>query len=385
MRILRKPFIKSIIICALAAICAMLTIRLWFGNFLIHGLFPGEPVVAASPAHQRMAGSMIESAKMAVSLDDTGQKYEVFYSGLSEHLAWEFSANALSALIDEGSFSRSGVPDEAALAEIFSLDNIVIQYNFSMPAGFFREQFGQRPGFLSSVFSGFETLVIAPRHGVINFFFISSENDTLHVFTHSDMQIYDDLRDFFGRRAEMAEDEGINHHIREGMKFVPARDDDLVVSWNNPIGEQTFRNVRPFVLFFFPNPAVASDGITINGVYTYMDNSRVVKFYPNNIVEANALLNTRPMGTASLASSLLAALDMLERDNPTNDVFLTGYSAGPEEGQWSFYFDYIVGGRPMSIDGNVDNDILSHAVEISVINNTVVQYRRLILDFFEGA
>jgi hypothetical protein len=386
--------IKNIIICALAVTCALLTIRLWFGNFLIHGLFPGEPVVAASPAHQRMAGGMVETGKMAVSLDDGGERYEMVYSSLSAHLAWGISARALSALIDEGSFDHSGTLDEAAKVQIFSHNNIVIQYNFSMPTGFFREQFGQRPGFLSSVFGSFETLVIAPRQGIINFFFVSGANGgedgngMFHVFTLDDSQIYDDVRYLFAQRAEEAEKGSPDYHIRRGLEFVPTWEDDFKIVWQNPIGEQMLHaDVRPFVLFFFPNPAVASYGVTINGVYTYQDSVRVVKFYPNNIVEANALPNTRPSGTVSLGSSLLAALDMLDRDNPANDVILAGYSLGPAEGQWNFYFDYVAGGRPITIseiEGIVDTGALSHAVEIRVINNAVVQYRRLMLDFFEG-
>jgi len=367
----RLPMIKNIIICALAITCALLTVRLWFGNLLIHGLFPGEPVVAASPAHQRMAGDMVQSARMTVNFSAGG--YQVVYSNLPAHEAWRISMQALSALIDEGSFERSAVLSEAVRVELFSRDNIVVEYNFAMSTSFFREQFGQRPGFLSSVFSSFETLIITPAPAGVDFYFISNESGMLHVFTLDNAIIFDELREYLAQEPE------------------PVHSLDFVIRWRNPIGEQMLHGtVRPFVLFFFPNPAVASDGVTINGVYTYTDNTRVVKFYPNNVVEYNAMMATSPSGTVSLASSLLAALDMLDRDrasmvslgNPMNDVFLVGHSVGPEVGQWNFYFDYIVGGRPMELGDDVE--ILNHAVEIRVINNAVVQYRRLMLNFYEG-
>ena len=375
--------IKNLIICALSVTCAILTVRLWFGNFLIHGLFPGDPLVAASPAHQRMAQEMIESGKMTVNFDGTDESYElsykVVYSGIREHAAWEISTRAISALIDEGGFDRSGALDGTVLNEISARNNIVIQYNFAMPTSFFREQFGQRPGFLSSVFSDFDTLAISPNQGAINFYFISNENMMFHAFILSNGQIYNDFSDYFVQGPQYASS--------------PSPSNNLFIRSHNPIdpigGQMLHGTVRPFVLFFFPNPAVASEGVTVNGVYTYMDNARVVKFYPNNVVEYNALLNTRPSGTVSLASSLLAALDMLDRDRasmqtlgePMNDVFLTGYSIGPAEGQWNFYFNYIAGGRPMDIDDDIG--ILSHAVEIRVINNSVLQYRRLVLNFLE--
>jgi len=373
---MKKHMIKNIIICALAVTCALLTVRLWFGNFLIQGLFPNEPVVAASPAHQRMAGGMIESARMTIKTGADEEMQETVYSGLSAHLAWEISVKAISELINEGSFDRSGTLDEAFENQIFSQEHIAIQYNFSMPTSFFREQFGQRPGFLSSVFGSFETLLIAPQQGVINFYFISNES-TFHIFILEDEQIYDDFLNYFAQEPQ---------YIQSS---------DFEIAWRNPIGEQMLHaDVRPFVLFFFPNPVAASEGVTINGVYTYVDSTRTVKFYPNNIVELNALLGVRSSGPASLASSLLAALDMLDRDKasmqargePMNDVFLAGYSFGPSEEQWNFYFDYIVGGRPMDIHGikGIDAGALSHAVEIRVMNNTVVQYRRLMLNFFES-
>jgi len=370
----RLPMIKNIIICALAITCALLTVRLWFGNLLIQGLFPGEPVVAASPAHQRMAGEMVGSARMTVSFGAEG--YEVVYSNLPAHEAWRISMRALSALIDEGSFLRSAEIshlDRGWLIDVASQSYITVEYNFAMPTGFFREQFGQRPGFLSSVFSSFETLIIRPGWDGVDFYFISNESGMAHVFTLDNAVIFDELREYLAQEPE------------------PAHDLDFVVHTRNPIGEQMLHGtVRPFVLFFFPNPAVASDGVTVNGVYTYTDNARVVKFYPNNVVEYNAMMATSPSGTVSLASSLLAALDMLDRDrasmvslgNPMNDVFLVGHSVGPEVGQWNFYFDYILGGRPMELDDDVE--ILNHAVEIRVINNAVVQYKRLMLNFYEG-
>jgi len=373
---MKKPMIKNLIICALAVTCAVLTVRLWFGNFAFHGLFPGEPLAAASPAHQRMAGRMVETAKMTVNFG-AGIWYEEIYSNLSGHEAWDISVRAISRLIDEGSFVRSGIYDEVAIAEIFLDDTVVIEYRFSMPTSFFREQFGQRPGFLSSVFGSFETLIIAPSLGGVNFLFISTDdgNSNFHAFRLENQRIYDDFTEYFAQKTPDEPEETSTE-----------------IHWRNPIGEQMLHaNVRSFVLFFFPNPAVATDGVTVNGVYTYQDSARVVKFYPNNVVEYNAL-PLRSMYTVSLTSSLLAALDLLDRDvaamlaegEPMNDVFLARYSIGPEVGQWNFYFDYIVGDRPMAIDDvDIDAGVLRHAIEISVVNSNVVQYRRLMLNFFE--
>jgi len=313
---------------------------------------------------------MIESAKMTVNFD--GDTAEIVHSGLAAHEAWQIGARAISELINEGEHDRSGTLDAVAKAEIFAGDYIATQYSFAMPTSFFREQFGQRPGFLSSVFGDFETLLITPRHGYVGFYFISEQSDMFHAFTLNSWHVYSEFLDYFAH----------------GPGLLWAH--DFEIRSESPIGEQLLHaNVREFVLFFFPNPAVASEGVTINGVYTYMDNARVVKFYPNNMVEYNALAAVQPQGTVSLASSLLAALDMLAADRvsmltngtgmPMNDTFLVGYSEGPAEGQWNFYFDYYLSGKFIDI---YDIGTLNHAVEIRVINNSVVQYRRLMLNFY---
>jgi len=333
-----------------------------------------------------MSAAMIETAKITIVFgDDENYRKEVF-SGLPDNEAWNISVRAISGLINEGSFDLSGTLTEAMRAEIFSTSSIVIEYSFSMPTSFFREQFGQRPGFLSSVFGSFERLVILPNEGAIQFFFISGDNDgqdgTFHAFLLADAMIYDAFEELFLQKHQ---------DIKELYVIAPS----YRIFSSNPIGEQLQMlhvDVRPFVLFFFPNPAAASMGTTINGVYTYMDSSRVVKFYPNNVVEYNALPNISPSGTVSLASSLLAALDMLDRDkaamlargNPMNDVFLAGYSTGPMEGQWNFYFNYVVGRRIMEVCNDIDSGILNHAAEIQILNNEVLQYRRLMLNFYEG-
>jgi len=383
---MKMPIIKNIIICALAAACALLTSRLWFGSFFDDGLFYAMPIAAASMADHRMSTAMAESAKVAISID--GQRYEVVHSNLQQEDAWQLSRRAISALINEGTAGSSGTIDEDSLADIFGVQSIVIQYNFSMPTGFFREQFGQRPGFLSSVFSNFETLVISPKQDVITFFFINSATGAFHTFSLQNTQIYNDFRDFF---AGSAKEEHLPYHIRYGVEFLPALDEALIMEARNPIGNQLLlADVRPFVDFFFPNPAIMNE-ITVDGVYTYHDNFRIVKFYPSNIVEYNALLGASSSSVASFASSFLAALDMLDKDianmqarrTEMNDVFFVGYSVGPREGQWNFYFDYVVAGGIVTIGDDIG--ILNHAVEVRVVNNDIMQYRRLMLYFSERA
>ena len=378
------PIAKNIIICILAVTCALLTTRLWFGNFFDYGLFSGAPVAAASMANHRMSNAMVESAKMAMSMD--GQSYEVIYSGLHGHPAWQLSRRAISAVINEGSASGSGTLDEDSFGKIFATQNIVIQYNFSMPAGFFREQFGQRPGFLSSVFNDFQTLVISSDQEAMNFFFINNTSGAFSSFSLNNQQIYNDFHIFF---TESADDAHRPQHIRNDLDFLPTGDENLPLISRNPIGDQLLlADVRPFVAPFFPNPAAMSE-FTIDGVYTYLDNLRMVKFYPANIIEYNALLGSSSSSAASFTSSFLAALDMLDRDmtnmqareTSINDVFLTGYSIGPMAGQWNFYFDYVVSGSLVYISNDIE--ILNHAAEIRVVNNDVLQYRRLMLYFFE--
>ena len=358
-------FIKNIIIVVLAVACAGLTVRLWFGGSPLEGFFTPAHVAAANPVSQRMAPCMIGAVRLGVNL--RGEEYIAVYGDVAGHEAWGLVARGLSGLIGEGVYSHTGAVEVGGMDRALNGDSIVLRYNFTMPASFFRENFGQRAGFLSSVFSGFNDLVIYPSYEdeVIMFYFINHASGNFHGFSLRKPGLLTEFVEFFENAGD--------------AEILPRGD----VSYENPIGELRLSTVENFIHFFFPNRAAIVSSV-INNVYTYRDNFRVVKFFHDNVVEYSALPG-RGVGAVNFTSSFLAALEMLDRDRaamagleaPMNDTAFAGYRylGG---GRFVFYFDYVVGGRPLDLE---ECGHRGHAVEVEVLNNTVVRYRRLMLNF----
>jgi len=357
---MKKPMIKNLVIFVLVTACTILTIRLWFGDGLIQGVFlPSPVVVAADPlVHHPMARHMIESAVLSVS---NGDEYQTIYGIFDRHFTWDIITSATAALIGNGSFSHTGTLDDGALPSLGA--SIILQYNFAMPTGFFRENFGQRTGFLSSHFESFDMLVISSIDDIITFVFYGRDDEEYHTFVLDDAEVLQEL----------------NYFLAQTLNKTAASEVFAV----SPINDLRLSTVEEFIRFFFPNPAAIVVS-TINNVYTYHDNFRVVKFHPGNIVEYSSLAGRG--GGTSFTSSFLAALEMVDRDRsamaaldaPMNDVVFTGYDQFDDH--WIFYFDYVAAGVPVPL---TQHHFLNHAIEISVADGHVVRYQRLLMQFFE--
>ena len=357
------PMLKNITLVLLTILCAILVVRLWFGEAGLPGLFFGELSVGdgTNPWDEDVAPLIIESAEFVISVHEG---YRVFYNNLAQNSAWQDANLAIGHLVAEGVFVREGALGEhAPYGENF----IAINYNFPMPSSFFREFFGTRPGFLTSHFEEFHRLIIAPSHteDVLHFFFINKNNQDYYVFSLDSAHHYSLILD-------------INLDT-----FPPTTYGSLV--WSNPIHELTLSAVHNHMIFFFPIPSSVTNN-TINGVYTYWDNTRIGRFYPNSMAEFTAM----PTGNISddFTQALLAAFEMLSNDAqtqrtanpaaPKNEVLLVGFRHDIQSGIYRFYFDYVVNDTRLNL---MYTHGLEHAVQVHVLGRDVVLYSRLMLNF----
>lgn len=354
-----KSIIKNIIIGVLVATCAALTVRLWFGSSPLQRLFPAATVtLAVNPANQPMSRAKIQSAR----LETFGIS---FYGNISESQAWNLADSAFRALISDGVHSHSGT---ACSVEI-EAESITIAYNFTMSASFFREYFGNRPGFLSSVFMGFESVTMLAQGNEVLFYFFENATDNFHAFSLQDPWLAQSLKEFFA--------------LPQAFSTPLA---DIEIGHTNPVLDLRLSTVRDFVSFFFPNPSAIVES-TINHVHTYRDSRRVVRFYPNNVAEYSAMAGRDAMA-ADFTAAFLAALEMIDRDRTAmanlgvaiNDIVFVKYRHDNSTGRFVFYFDYAADGKLLDL-----SKVFSpgrHAVEVEVAGNSVVRYRRIMLNFY---
>jgi len=339
-----KDKFKNIMLTALSLVCLVLVLRLWYGEFPFRGIVPANTYVGAAsvnPRDEPSAHLMLTSARLVIT--QNGEEHFV-YGNLASHRGWELIYQSISPLIEGGSFISYN-------AEIPATNSIAIKYNFSMPSNFFREYFGRRPGFLSSHFEDFESLYVAPGQDGLNFIFASKNSGGNFMFTLNNAALRNQIAEFI-----------LEYEARTSCSYTS----------RNQIATLSLGDVNPHVSFLFPNPAAIQQA-NINGVFTFYDNRRVARFFPNHILEFNNLPNPGPYG--DFTTSLLIAFDMIREDNLGNDIILSQYRHFPATGIWNFYFDYAV------TSGSVTKD--EYPLKVRVQRRDVIFYRRLMQDFFE--
>jgi hypothetical protein len=360
-----KATIKNIIICILVVACSALAIRVWFGSFSLRGIFGGDVAAqAAYPWHEAAAAPIVSSARLELGGFGVNQ---VLYNNLDRQQAWVLARAAIGQLIEGGEFVRLGAADSLIYEDFLRLNapigRLTIQYNFPMPSNFFREFFGTRPGFLSSHFEDFNALTITSAGGsaqdaqgenYLEFFFINDES--FFVFNLNAPALYAGFNELF---VDMAHEDIYTQ--------------DIVMT--DLIGNLSLAGVRNYIGFLFPG-SMAND--TINGIWTYWDSRRVVRFFPDNTVEFNAMHS--PNASGDFIRALIAAFTVIGQDPRMNEVIFADFSHNPADGRYNFYFDYIVNHSPVVIQDFIPN-FRGHALEIGVIGSEVVFYRRLMLNF----
>lgn len=347
--------IKNMVLLALAFVCLVLVARLWYGEFPPTALFPmveGGVNPGINPWDEASAVLMLTSARLHIEAH--GAEWSV-YAGLSSHAGWQLATAAVSQLIERGNFAEGdAIPLQG--------NAITIGYNFPMPSTFFRENFGVRPGFLSSHFDDFEKLRIWPYGGGLYFLF-TSENNRNFVFALENTSLYEDFVDFF---ANTLYEEDINIGLIGYIRY------------QSPIDMLSLSSVNPHISFLFPNPAAINQA-SINGIFTFSDNLRVARFFPNHVVEFNSMpsqsLRLNPNFDNDFTNSLLIAFDIISRDNLGNHIILSRYYYDAATGRWHFYFEYTMEYGIINLD--------EYPLKIQTLHRDVVFYRRLMLNFFE--
>jgi len=365
-----KDKIQNIILVMLSLACVGMGIYLLTSDFSLRRLFFNMPIATTSsytsPHLEVSSPLIISSAKVVVNTATGSQR--VYLGNLEEQGVWQTSTDAISRLIEEGDFERLGIAnDEAFLQGLESTSHIWIQYNFPMPATFFREFHGSREGFLSSHFDSFNSLIITKD---LDFIFIEEASGIFFAFSLDLPPLAYSLEAFFDDILEIEVDN--------------VQDVTIVYRAYSPIGTLNLASVAEHIRFLFPAGDIRNvSQAPVNNILTYSDGQRTVRFFPDNIVEYVALLNTT-RNQEGFASSLLAAFDMISKDKeintPKNHIILSSYSFDEATGRYHFYFDYVRNNQII----NIDDKFARHPLEVHVARGQVVYYRRLMLYFYDA-
>lgn len=120
------------------------------------------------------------------------------------------------------------------------------------------------------------------------------------------------------------------------------------------------------------------------GFYTVSNETTVVKYYSNNIME---YYNYDAYGEGeeqTLVTAYYACMEFLKTDSTLeNDIFLAGAEMGSDG--LVFYFDYVINNIPILLSDDITARIgSSHSIAVTLNHNQVKGYRRLMYTFQEN-
>jgi hypothetical protein len=148
-------------------------------------------------------------------------------------------------------------------------------------------------------------------------------------------------------------------------------------------GELLLGEVDKHVDNFFVNPAAKLSFIDENAgnVYTFIDENTVVKYYQNDVLDyANYRSGT---SNGDTMRDYEAAMEFISTDPyVTNEFYLSGYDAS--NGETTFYFDYVINNLPLMLPDEYKREgaaTLRAAIEVTVREESVVHYRKLVYNF----
>ncbi len=272
----------------------------------------------------------------------------------------------LKEVMQKGDFVTSYPRKEAELG------TLTFDYNYSLPADVFVKIYGQKGNMLTSRIKGFNRIVFVPDEGKLRVVFSDEDTDYEYVLAKKSLEF---KQNFNYETVNYVFDEGIYQPAWDGKFTYPT------VSVSNPYtlrGELLLNTVEKNIDVFFDNAYNKWTGI-VNDVYTYSDETRVVKYYKNNICEYFNYSTKKQ--SPDLLADYATALKFISIDTSvSNEFFLTGFESNEEK--TVFLFDYIINNFPLAFSETLKADTgIEHAIMVTVENGQVVHYKKLAYNF----
>ena len=171
--------------------------------------------------------------------------------------------------------------------------------------------------------------------------------------------------------------------------FIPQSPDPYTyvhLSASNPYsgpGGVLYRNIIPLIGIFFDKPS--SQWANNPDNYTFSDGSNFVRYYPSDVLEYDNY-SVPEAGSASLfADDYGTAVALISKDTAvTNEYYLA--SCEESGARRVFSFDYAVNDFPVLVSDTFAQEIgLKHAIEVTVEQDRVVKYKKLVYNFSQGS
>ena len=399
---LRYTKAKNIIIAVLTIAAAGLTSHLWFDRIANRSFFHTAlaPFSASRTDTAAQAAHILKPYRIIVGYGDG--MFNAICSDMADRSEAVAGNALLEAALENGAFAKADPLDWEGL---LSQPLYLYQYTFNVPADFFVGVFNRRNVVnIQAQTDTFNAIALVPGRTPDESVLVAFIDETRHMmYTYSVQAESEALFEALAAGAALQDryTGGVFYvssiqadlAMLEGSHFIPQwRHAYAAYNWlevSNPYayaGSLLLEPIRRQVEMLFDNPDGIYPSRGSGGVYTYSNENTVVRYYANNVLEYISYSPPldRSVGS-SMAGDFLKAMAFLGKDrNVATDYYLS--SVEPIVDGHIFYFDYTASQFPIQWPENFSSDIgLKSPIEITVENNQVFKYRKLVYNFEVGS
>ncbi|MBQ4347418.1 MAG: hypothetical protein IJC39_03110 [Firmicutes bacterium] len=393
MRSANKAWIKNILIIVLGLMLILQTAALWMGpdsgreffNYALDFVKGGKVSEEAEVARIEPEFAVIGSGE---------KKYHVLHDPLLYEDISAICSEAIKKLLKEGESVSAG---EINWNEALSYPGIVFQFPFTVSLSEFKKGYGGGSA-LDASLSQFDIIgcsALSAGSSEIYAVFADSTSGNAASFLISDNSLASSLykesirlfESCFGELSYIsAKESGFN--IFKTNVFVPEWQNEYIASavkcrdpYKDEEGNVSESILRQTAEPFFDGRSNLRSWIDAeNKVHIFTDDSRLVKYYEKGLLEYFSYEESEFKGEQSLSSAFYAAREFLKKDkSPGAQTQLVGAKVTSEG--LVFCYDYTVDGLTVMLSEEQQNLLgISHAIEITVKDNSVRKYRRYAVD-----
>ncbi len=370
-----KNFGRNFIIAFLMVLTIYQTGELWFGNFSDHNFFSlfnnSETTYSKNVAYtlNRLIVNLGDNKVICRGSDIYGSEYKTLFDK-------SVSNALLKGVVTEntGDIDWSNILDNRA---------IIYEYSCTFEGSDLSGIFNVKSDNCSKV-KTYNTIIISPRadNSFMRVVFYDSEKNTsTTIDLKSDSiigQCYETSSEFVNN------DDGIYYissvengfNIFNGNKFLPQSKSEIY-SYSAIEPHLTLTDmsmIEKNANIFFDN-AAAKNYTKNDGTYAFSDESSVVKFYNNNVLEYFNY-STKSKNDSSFTANYVAAINIIKRDSfITNEFYLDRYILN--DGQYVFYFNYKINDLTLVPGENIKELTgMNSMIEVTVSEGSVDKYKK---------
>lgn len=394
-----KNIIKNIVISLLVVLSVVQTGRLWFGVTVNHNFFYFFKSLILS-SEDDFAEKSYLSAPYRIISKASANDYRIKYNDLEINLGKYNADLVLEELFTSGSFVGES---DLSWPDVLKRNCIIYDYSIDLSSGTFAEcllsdvkSFKSKGQTLSSKVSSFSRIIFIPAKSSATNVTVLFINDALSKSYEFSVRVKKTVNDNLWLYIEDSELSDLQYTSSAESGITSSRENVFIPDF--PSNGFVYHPVYAF------NPYISSDGVrTLKSVekeiasffedspikqvtpedtsYRYSNDSNAVLKYnlTNDVLEYSNYSAVAKQNDNGLVANFSSAIKFINSDpNVINDFYLDSYIFDSDK--HTFYFNYAIADFPLLLPDSVKSELgMSHVMEITVENQKVIKYKRLVM------